>query len=388
MLFSAVFYSVTGWLSTLMILLSGMPAIALPSLPTDAPLPTTLPGLVSRRIQIDLARRLNVPTSSIRIESAIAQTWRDQCMELARANERCVGGEMKGWQVQVDSPQQRWVYRSNRIASRLRQEPLPNATPLSSQDFSYTLSQTLLETVSSQVQQPIENLQILEVRAALWNGCLGVAVPDAVCTEEAIPGFQVIVNDGPKGEIGTLQRDTWPDTRELQREWVYHLNADASQIVYNAAASDHKGMVRTLFTSANQLSTELEPSIIFQSNTAGSGTFTTISLARDGKVTFAQYPTYAVEGQAEEQTFHDIILQASPEDIATFETILEQQQFSNFDQMAYGNDNPFMAIDGGVMFITADASVSISAGSDDIPDQLQTILNAWLWISQGVPLTQ
>ena len=225
--------------ASLMIFASGA-AHALQPLPADAPLPSTLPSLVTRRIQIDLARRLNVPAANIIIGEATAQTWNDQCLGLARPNESCADGEIQGWQVNVESSQQRWVYRSDRIARRLYLEPLPNSTDFNQRDFSADIGQKLLETVSQQVQQPIENLQILEVQAATWDGCLGVAEFGRVCTQAAVPGFRVLINDGPKDQVGNLQRDSWPDNREFQREWVYHLNEDASEIVKNTTASEKK----------------------------------------------------------------------------------------------------------------------------------------------------
>jgi len=363
-------------IGALMVLLNGLSARAFPSLSADAPLPDTLPGLVSRRIQLDLARRLNVPTSSIVIKEASGQTWRDQCMELARPNERCEGREMKGWQVKVESSQQQWVYRSDRIARRLRQEPLPEATPLTAQAFSPSVSQTLLETVSRQVQQPVEDLQILEVRAAMWDGCLGIAEAGSVCIEQAIPGFRVIVNNGQKGGIGKLQRESWPEEREFQSEWVYHLNADASQIVYNAAASDEQGTVGTWFRSTKQPTVELAPSAIFQAHVYGFGGRHTTALTADGQLIYIQ----------EGLTDGTVIEQVSPEDIDAFQAILQQQQFSQFDQLAYENEDFFIAMDSSIILSTADVSVDISAADRDLPQQLQTILKAWTRISQGQSL--
>ena len=140
--------------ASLMVLANGE-AYALQSLPADAPLPSTLPGLVARRIQLDLARRLNVPARNIIIGTATPQAWNDQCLGLTQPSESCTDTETKGWRIEVESSQQRWVYRSDRTARRLYLEPLPNSTDFNQSDFSADISQKLLETVSQQGEQPI-----------------------------------------------------------------------------------------------------------------------------------------------------------------------------------------------------------------------------------------
>ncbi|MEM9906088.1 MAG: hypothetical protein AAF921_13800 [Cyanobacteria bacterium P01_D01_bin.44] len=363
-------------LASLMVLANGISAHARQPLRADVPLPYTLPGLVARRIQLDLARRLNVPVGNIMIGEATAQTWNDPCLGLASPNESCADRETKGWQVEVESWQQRWVYRSDRAARRLRLEPLPNSTDFNQRDFSAEVSQTLLETVSQQVQQPIESLQILEVQAATWDGCLGIAEPDTVCTQEAIPGFRVLVNDGPKEGIGNLQRDSWPDHREFQREWVYHLNEDATQIVQNTTASDTAGRVGSWFRRASAPPEELAPGVIFQTKAHDylSEHLYITTLTADGTLSSEQISLDPGNRAASEVLSSS---QISPEDAAAFERLLRQQNFSNLNQMEYSNEDQGFTMEGFVTLIAPGVSVEYTAAEEDLPVGLQVILEAW-----------
>ncbi|MEO0377945.1 MAG: hypothetical protein AAF329_25775, partial [Cyanobacteria bacterium P01_A01_bin.17] len=361
--------------ASLMVLASGA-AHALQPLPADAPLPSTLPGLVARRIQLDLAKRLNVPADNIIIGVATPQTWNDQCLGLTRPNENCAAGEIQGWQIQVESSQQRWVYRSDRTARRLYLEPLPNSTDFNQRDFSADISQKLLETVSQQVQQPVESLQILEVQAAIWDGCLGVSEFGVTCTQEAIPGFRVLVNDGPKDRIGNLQRDSWPDNREFKREWVYHLNEDASKIVHNTTASDEKGRVGSWFYRSLELQKDLDPQVIFQMRVTNNfeGRVFITTLTADGTLSeeiidLNPHDNSPPEALPSRQISHSAATE--------FGMLLQRQNFSNFNQMSYVNEDQYLATHGGITLVDAETIVDISAEREDLPVSLQTILEAW-----------
>ena len=360
---------------SLLVLASGA-AHALRPLPADAPLPSTLPGLAARRIQIDLARRLNVPARNIMIGTATPQTWNDQCLGLTQPNENCTDTETKGWRIEVESSQQRWVYRSDRTARRLYLEPLPNSTDFNQREFSTDISQTLLKTVSQQVEQPVDNLQILEVQAATWDGCLGVAEFGMACTQEATPGFRVLVNDGPKDQVGNLQRDSWPEHREFQREWVYHLNEDASEIVQNTTASDEKGRTASWFYRSLERQEDLDPQVIFQTKVRNDyeGRVFITTLTVDGTlseefVSLDPNDSSASEVLSSRQVSHSAATE--------FGMLLQRQNFSNFNQMSYVNEDQYLATHGSITLVDAETVVEISAENEDLPAGLRTILEAW-----------
>ncbi|NJN30527.1 MAG: hypothetical protein HC824_08930 [Synechococcales cyanobacterium RM1_1_8] len=224
--------------ATLLFLGSSMSAIAAPRLPhqppstvpfapillaqtqtTASPLPSLVQG-----IQRDLAQRLNVAPASIQILATTPVTWPDQCLGLARPNQRCRGGELPGWRIELASAQQYWTYRSDRSGKQFRLEPLAGADGFAQGELTPAASQTLLKTVAQNVKRPINKLKILELQATTWDGCLGIFAPDRACTMIAIFGFRALITDG-------------------NATWVYHLNEDASQIAQNATASGAHGKV-------------------------------------------------------------------------------------------------------------------------------------------------
>ena len=363
--------------ASLVVLASPFPANALQPLPAEAPLPATLPGLVSRRIQLDLASRLNVPAQNIVIKQATPQTWNDACLGLASPDESCAMGMKKGWQVEVESSQQVWTYRSNRTATRLRLEPLPYSTDLNQTDFSTRLSKSLLKTISQQVQQPVENLQILQVQSAVWDGCLGIASPDTVCTAAAIPGFKVIVTDEAKDKIGRLQSRIWPDTRTFDKEWVYHLSADGTQVVQNTLASDLQGLVSSwLNVPENYFSPldTLDSDVVFQLIVDDSGGIgvRTMTLTTDGQLTVTLLRDVPRDDEITSET-----ISVPLEKVALFKAVLQQQRFSDFDRMSYDSENSQIAIHGSTTYRTPDTSIREIAPREDLPAGLQAILKAW-----------
>ncbi|NJN30198.1 MAG: hypothetical protein HC824_06970 [Synechococcales cyanobacterium RM1_1_8] len=179
-------------------------------------------------LQRDLAQRLNIPPSAVQRREAVRVTWPDQCLGLARPNERCRGGELPGWRVRFSSPQQDWTYRTNLTGQQFQLEPLLGRDPSARGELTLSGSQRLLKVAAQQLQRPVSQLQILELQPALWNGCLGIFVPGQACTEIALFGFRALLTDG-------------------NTTWVYHLTEDATQIAHNATAGGANPQVSVSF---------------------------------------------------------------------------------------------------------------------------------------------
>ena len=314
----------SGSLSGLAAPVANLDSVAAATLSTDSGgiviqeyVDAAFPRRLARRIQRDLVSRLNVSPSDLQIVEATPQTWPDQCLGLAQPNQRCRGGEIRGWQVQVASSQQMWIYRSDRTGRRLALEPLPGNADFAKGDFSAEVSQQLLKTAAQQVQQPANQLQVLEVQPAVWNGCLGIFEPDQACTAIAIAGFRTVISNG-------------------QTSWVYHLSEDGTQIAQNTTASGASNQVVTSFDPLDNLpnpdnlsesesnpSPQLEQQIIFQSQQSGdfAGSVQTTALLADGTL----YHESSFMGQPPERT---VIRQLSPDAIATsFKSLYNSSAF-------------------------------------------------------------
>ncbi len=354
----------------------------------QSPLPRSLPTLITRRVQQDLAGRLNVPFNTLEIKEAVEKTWPDQCLGIRYGStEDCGIHDVEGWQITVESDQQTWVYRSDRTARRLRLEPLAKATESATANFSTQTSQKLLATVSEQLQQPIDELSILAVRSMERDICLELEVPTASesCQTEVTPGFQVIVAEGSRdwpmvvveaygGEI-VSGNEVLPLVEEGPKEWVYELDEDGERTVQNAIASDAIGKVATYFEPAYRTRKlpdvpEGEPEIIFQS-VYDSSTRDTITLMADGTMSFDR------DSRIPEETIvREPIVTLSLENVAAFEALLQQQQFAKFDQLSYLNEDLVLATEGIVTFLSKDASVSFNAANEYLPSNLQPIVQA------------
>lgn len=316
--------------------------------------------LVTQRVQRDLAKRLNVQPSSITVIEATRETWPDRCLGLARPFVRCISGEVRGWRVQVASAQQQWVYRSDRTGRQLAIEPLTGTPDFSNGEFSLEASQQLLKTVSSQVNQPVSRLQILEVQPAVWNGCLGIFEADRACTMQAIAGFRTIITDG-------------------QTLWIYHLSEDGTQIAQNTTASGAKKPLQVMFVPIESEPTaelDLDPQIVFQSQLSGdfSGAVNKTVLLADGTL-------YREQSQFNNGTMsaptRTVLKKLSSTEVETFKNSLEQHRFPNFNNIRYITDAAFADYPTIELKALGTTANYIDLEIKNLPADLQSIIADW-----------
>ena len=345
--------------------------------------PQVLPQLIEYRIKRDLAARLNISMAHLSVESATRTVWPDSCLGLGKPAERCAEGAVRGWQVIARSHRQRWTYRSDRAAQRLRLEPLTDASGYSStEEFSVGLAQRLLEKVSADVREPARTLRIVQVMPTLWrNGCLDLAVPETLCPQAAVPGFRVIVaNDRPE-EIqlpSSSPNSSMPSRELLEREWVYHLSADGSQIIQNSAASGADAAIAVFlsdpkwaFIHASEFN---GASVVAQMKAEDyvSGSESYYTLTADGKVTYTHH-------SLQEDPIYYAVNQISAEEVERFKALLTQHQIERFSHLSYVSMSPDTAIDGSAVFSAKGASIGLRYNNiEALPDGLQAVMEAWM----------
>ncbi|NEP16256.1 MAG: hypothetical protein F6J97_05045 [Leptolyngbya sp. SIO4C1] len=314
--------------------------------------------LLQRRVQRDLASRLNVPISSVRVVEATPKVWPDQCLGLARPNERCRGGEVNGWQIQVASAQQMWTYRSDRTGQRLKLEPLVAAPDFGTGVFSADTSRRLLQTVAEQINQPVSRLQILEVQSATWDGCLGVYTPEQACTAIALAGFRTLITDG-------------------QTLWVYHLSEDGEQIAQNDTASGAQQPLLVSFIPHDTLT--LADQVVFQSQLSGdlAGSVQKLILMADGRLYREQ--SQALSGN---EPTRELIKTLSVEAVDDFRNQLDQHRFHNFNRLRYLSEAAF-ADYPTTRLQTPYASVDyIDLEVENLPPDLREMITLWETLTQ------
>lgn len=359
-----------SFLTSLILLSGGISAIAAPDLtpsPTVIPPVESLPVhvqpsrsaprlLVTRRVKRDLAKRLNVQPSAIAILETTPETWPDQCLGLARPFERCKGGEVSGWRIQVASAQQQWVYRTNRTASQLGIEPLAGTPDFGRGNFSAETSQRLLSAVAQQVKQPVAKLQVLEVQPAVWNGCLGIFEPDRACTMQAISGFRTSISDG-------------------QTIWIYHLSEDGTQIAQNTTASGAKSPIQVVFVPIERepfAESELDPQIVFQSRISGdlAGTVQTTGLLSDGTL-------YREQSQVASAPTKTVIKTIPKSEVEAFSNRLQQHRFPNFNNIRYLTEAAFADYPTTQIQAPGLSAAYIDLEIKSLPADLRSIIADW-----------
>lgn len=87
------------------------------------------------------SKQLRLPTSALRITHAQSQTWSDNCLEIHDPEIFCTQTPVPGWQVEVASTQQSWIYRTNASASLIKSELQTNKPGSASQLALKTQSQ-------------------------------------------------------------------------------------------------------------------------------------------------------------------------------------------------------------------------------------------------------
>ncbi|MEH2241165.1 hypothetical protein [Nostoc sp.] len=79
-----------------------------------------LPTSVKNAVLQAASRRLQQPISQLTIIQAQQQTWKDGCLELAKADEFCTQALVSGWRVVVGGGEQTLVYHTNQTGSAVR----------------------------------------------------------------------------------------------------------------------------------------------------------------------------------------------------------------------------------------------------------------------------
>ncbi|WOD40284.1 hypothetical protein [Nodosilinea sp. E11] len=210
----------------------------------------------------------------------------------------------------------------------------------------------ILQTVAAEVNRPAAALRIADAETTTWDGCMGVYVPDQMCTMIAIFGLRVVVTDG-------------------DQSWVYHTQQNGENVVQNPTASGSRnGLIVDLIPT---LDPEPTPEgVVFRSVESGSlaGGQREVVLFSDGRLVHQTNDTVVAETRL------------SPEQVADFEQMLSQQRFPNLHRMRYITDAAFadyptVRLSAGYL-----QTEYIDLALDDAPPALQAIVEAWSDLTQ------
>ena len=80
------------------------------------------PNTIAYAALREAGKRLNAPTSELRILQAQRQMWSDSCFGLPSPADGCAIGNFVGWRVMIDGRGQSLIYRTNEDGSQIRPE--------------------------------------------------------------------------------------------------------------------------------------------------------------------------------------------------------------------------------------------------------------------------
>lgn len=311
---------------------------------------TRLPRLVDQRVRREAAQQLGTAPRRLTVVSYSAETWPDKCLGLAAPNERCMGGETKGWRVEVTDGQQNKVYRTDAKAQTIKLEVQQDQSNLLPE-----VSERLLQTVAKDAGVPASTLKITETKPATFDGCMGIYKPGQMCTRIAIAGWQVIV----AGE---------------KQSWVYHVSEDATRIAQNTTASGSKGEIFISFIPAeNEKPISDDQNIVLRQSVSGgiAGITTETFLTSDG-VIYQQ--TSRMGTSTGEPT---IVKRISQQQVQQLQQALETQQFPNFRGLRYLTSAAFADYPTTTLQAMGSTVEYIDIEKGDLPAALQAVIQSW-----------
>jgi hypothetical protein len=274
-----------------------------------------LPRSVVRQVRHDLSQRLNIPQRDLDV---------------------------------VSFEQQTWVYRTDMTAQVIKLEANQNT------DLLPEVSDRLLQTIAEEFDVSVNSLRITEAQPKVWDGCMGIYVPNQACTMIAISGWQAIV----AGE---------------NQSWVYHLSEDGSRIVLNPTASGGS-LTPSFIPTDGQPSESIDNTIIFRAVTSGglAGTVSQVILTADGTI-------YRQVSQPTSPRPSDPVVERrlSPEQVQQFQQLLEEQRFPNLNGLRYITDAAFADYPTITFYAMGGQVEYIDLAYDDLPEALQEVIQAW-----------
>jgi len=325
----------------------------------DRQIPRPVVSAVSREI----ARSYRISSSQLRVVTFSQQSWPNTCLGLGKPGEAC--GEVfieNGWRIVMSNGRQNWIYRTDSTGRLVRLESQENATTDGSRNERRNLpdsvANAVLREASRQSNLSIAQLRIAKTEKRDWpNGCLGIVERGILCTQAIVPGWQVTVKGGGQ-------------------TFVYRTNESGSVVKLESGAT--QGNTGAVEIPRSELPPPLGEGVVFRAISSGGITGRTYEtrLLRDGTV--IQEMTQP-KGLAAPAQRHKIYRQQ----LQQFERLLDQEQFSQFNQLSYPVPNG--AADYITVTLTSRDSTTRYAdiAQNQLPEPLKDVIQAWNQIANS-----
>ncbi len=161
--------------------------------PTTAPRPTVMPTRINadltpaqRAAFTTLSGKLGLPVEKIKLVSTEAVTWPDGCLGVERMGMMCTQAQVPGFKIVLEANGQQFEFHTNvdgSVIQLVEGARISNAT-----------EQEVIKQLASNLG--LQESDISVVRSAdveFRDGCLGVAMPDVMCTQVITPGHVIVL---------------------------------------------------------------------------------------------------------------------------------------------------------------------------------------------------
>jgi hypothetical protein len=216
-----------------------------------------IPKSVILQIRQDMAKRLNVRLSGVRV-SRVESKILDGCLNLPAKNEKCQEIGYTGWAVRVVAGKQSWLYHA--VSSKnLRNNFRINWLQSLPQD----VKQQAISNVTRFNDLHVVKIKIVSVEPQVWkNNCLELAKTDRRCNSTKTPGWLV--------KLKTDKSDDWKPP-----QWVYRSDLDGKIVELDLVASmgnlSQKAIADILSDAAKRSQTQWKVDKIQNVQWSGSG---------------------------------------------------------------------------------------------------------------------
>ena len=408
---------------------------------------SNLPDSVADAVLRAASDQLGVPRSQIKIVKAQQQTWPDRCLGLPSPVELCASALTPGWQVVVESKQQRLVYHSDRTGSQVRLNK--RESNISEANLPQSVADAVLRTASQRTGLRISELRIVKSEQITTDGCLSLPRPGEACTRIALQAWEVTVDAGKQRlvyrsnqngsqirlneaassisdtnlplsignavlrfaakdlgvsasqlRITKAEQQTWGDSclglprptercmgtptpgwrvavESQQRVQVYRTDTTGERIRAEEVAGQPQdgNLPASVQIPRSELPPPLAEGVVFRAISSGgfTGGSSETVLMNDGRV-IRQFTNSMIKAPTQ-------IHQISRQEVRQFQQLLEQQQFSQFNQLGY--PAPRGAADYITVTLSSQSSTTRYAdmGSDRLPQSLQAVIESWSQIA-------
>ena len=311
-----------------------------------------LPQTVSDAVLRVASQRTGLRTSELRIIKS-EQITTDGCLSLPRPGEACTRIALQAWEVTVDAGKQRLVYRSNQNASQIRLNEA--ASSISDTNLPQSIGNAVLRFAAKDLGVSASQLRITKAEQQTWrDSCLGLPRPTERCMGTPTPGWRVAVES-------------------QQKVQVYRTDNTGERIrAEDVAGQPQDGnLPASVQIPRSELPPPLAEGVVFRAISSGgiTGGSSETVLMNDGRV-IRQFTNSMIKAPTQ-------IHQISRQEVRQFQQLLEQQKFSQFNQLGY--PAPRGAADYITVTLSSQSSTTRYAdiGSDRLPQSLQAVIESW-----------